>query len=132
MTLDEIKEVRIFFNKDSKIDYSIVYNNSSRLVNDETINFNGEIIVKPKIIDESGRHIVWLESFEKWDENKKEIVGSSIISHADPSNEFVIADVGVEFDSLGPISGTGKTILIDDLLNNRFKRLVVDGYEIIK
>jgi len=124
--------LRLYIKPGPLIEYSMQYPINCQLIYDEEyINFDGTTIVKPKLIDEKGFCLTYLEDFESWNEQTKEIIGSSKITYVHPSNESVIAEIGTQFDCLGPIESTSKFLMIEDLLNDRFTKLIIDGNKLI-
>ena len=126
MKKDEIQILRLYIKEGSLIEYSTLFPNNLKLVNEEDLVWG-----KKQLIDEQGKHITWLEDFENWNVQSNEIIGSSHVSFTYPSNEYVIAEIGTKFDSLGPIDSTSKFITIEDLLNGKYTKLAVDGNKII-
>jgi hypothetical protein len=126
MKKDEIQILRSYIKEGSLIEYSMLFPNNLKLVNEEDL-----VVGKKQLIDEQGKHITWLEYFENWNEQSNEIIGSSHVSYTHPSNEYVIAEMGTKFDALGPIDSTSKSITIEDLLNGKYTKLAVDGNKII-
>jgi len=127
MTNEEIEIIRSYIRENSELEYSIHFPNAYKAQKSNFINFEGLETERTEIIDSNNMHISWIEPFECWDDISKEIIGKTKVTFLEPDNKFVFAGVGTVFDGLGPIDSTTKYLMIEDLMNDKFTKLVVDG-----